>query len=164
MKKLKIMFSVFTILLSGFSLAFAAGKEGGAQSNEYVSMENRKTGLTWRFYHNVKGNRMLQQDFCRDPANDGGNIWRLPIRKEFEMLIADPEFEFPPDLASEYYSREVRDTFGHPTSLKRLVANLDLAADDVENSDGLVFDLAKKKWNWRFLTNEYGVACVARIK
>jgi hypothetical protein len=160
----KIMFSVFTILLFDFSLAFAAGKEGGSQTNEFVSIDNQKTGLTWRFYHNVKGNRMLHQGFCQDPANNSGNNWRLPIRKEFEMLIADPEFKFPSDLSAEYYSREVRNIFGHATTLERLVSNLDLDTVDVENSDALVFDVANKKWNWRFVTNEYSVACVAPMK
>ena len=103
-----------------------------ATSEEYLTVENQKTGLTWRFYHNVKGDRNLPQRFCQDPANDGGNNWRLPIRKEFEILIADPEFKFPPDLAAEYYSREVRNAFGHVTSMKGLVATLELGSDDVE--------------------------------
>ena len=107
---------------------------------------------------------MAQQGFCRDTTNSGGNYWRLPIRKEFEMLINDPEFNFPPGLAAEYYSREVRNIFGHPTTLERLLSNLKLGHDDVENSDGLVFDLAKRKWNWRFITNEYGAACVTLIR
>jgi hypothetical protein len=41
----------------------------------------------------------------------------MPIRRGFETLIADSEFKFPSDLASEYYSREVRDTFGHAATL-----------------------------------------------
>ena len=52
MKKYKIMCSVFTIFLFGFSLAFAAGKEGASQAKEFVSIDNQKTGITWRFVTN----------------------------------------------------------------------------------------------------------------
>jgi hypothetical protein len=152
-------------LVFGFSLAFAAGKEGTSQAKGFVSVDNQKTGLTWRFYHDVKGNRRLAQGFCQDPANDGGHNWRLPIRKEFETLIADPAFKFPPDLAAEYYSREVRDTYGHDMSPQELSrTGTSMGSVYLENSDALVFDVAKKKFNWRFVTNEYSVACVAPLK
>jgi len=161
MKTAIIVIAAFVFLLSISSPAVTANDVSSGNSKEYRSIENQKTGLTWRFYHNVKGNRKLPHGFCLDPANDGGNNWRLPIRKEFEILIADPEFKFPPELPAEYYSREVRDTFGHATTPKKLLSNMDLGPVYVENSDALVFDVARNKWNWRFVTNEYGVACVS---
>lgn len=156
-----IAITVFIFILLMCGPGFTADGSSSGSTQEFKSMENQKTGLTWRFYYMVKGNRKLPQEFCQAPANDGGNNWRLPSKSEFETLIADPGFAFPSNLSAEYYASEVRNAFGHSVSPEELSQN-----DPVylENADALVFDVVKKKWNWRFVTNEYSVACVSPIK
>ena len=151
---------VFALLLLSLPVV-AADSSSAGNSPEFLTIVNQKTGLTWRFYHTAKGNRKLPIGFCEDPVNHGGSNWRLPVKKEFETLINDPEFSFPTDIASEYYSIELRNTFGHKASAQEIIS---MGGVYTENSDALVFNIAKKKWNWRFVTNEYSVACVTAIK
>ena len=160
MKTSKILLPVLTIILFGFSLSFAAGKEGASQDKGYVSIDNLKTGLTWRFYPD-SGNRRLPHGFCQKKENDGGPIWRMPVRKEFESLIADPTFELPAGLATKYFSYDIRNAFGHKSTPEEIDRWEQVYK---ENSDALVFDLAKKKWKWEWVTDEFNVACVAPMK
>ena len=155
-----VIMAVITLLLTS-SVLIPRNTIATEKSPEFLSIENKNTGLKWRFYHSVKGTRYLPEGFCQNPENGGGNNWRLPIRREFEILIADPEFGFPPNLAAKYFSREVRDLFGHPLSMRALVSHMELGQDEIELSDSLVFDLDKKKWKWEFLTDEHSVACVS---
>ncbi len=160
MQSAKIMFSALVIAGLCLSHAFLAGGEEIPKGKKYVSVDSLKTGLTWRFYAD-KGNRRLPHGFCQKPENGGGDNWRLPSRIDFEGLLADPGFQLPAGLAIEYFSREVRDTYGHEMSPQQL-ARYDQIY--LENSDALVFDLVKNKWSWKFVTDEYNVACVAPIK
>jgi len=161
MKISKIMFTTLAIiLLFSVSLANGAEQKETTKGKGFVSVDNQKTGLSWRFYAD-KGNRRLPQGFCQKPENGGGAGWRLPSRQDFEGLLADPDFQLPAGLVTEYFSREVRDTFGHEMSPQQ-VARLDSIY--MENSDALVFNLVKKKWSWKFVTNEYNVVCVAPMK